>query len=46
MVALAEGLALHTHIDPDGTPESAVLAALDERLGRVFTGTCRRVRGR
>ncbi|MFI5477564.1 TetR/AcrR family transcriptional regulator [Streptomyces rubiginosohelvolus] len=45
IVAFAEGLALHTHIDPDGTPESAVLAALDERLGSVFTGTCRRVRG-
>ncbi|MFB8138673.1 TetR/AcrR family transcriptional regulator [Streptomyces parvus] len=46
IVAFAEGLALHTHIDPDGTPEPAVLAALDERLGRVFTGTCRHVRGR
>ncbi|MBV7246428.1 TetR/AcrR family transcriptional regulator [Streptomyces sp. MW-W600-10] len=46
IVAFAEGLALHTHIDPDGTPESAVLAALDERLGHVFTGTCRRVQRR
>ncbi|WP_257002290.1 TetR family transcriptional regulator C-terminal domain-containing protein [Streptomyces sp. WZ.A104] len=47
IVAFTEGLALHTHIDPDGTPESAVLAALDDQLGRVFTGTCRhRTRGR
>ncbi|GAA2226888.1 TetR/AcrR family transcriptional regulator [Streptomyces nogalater] len=42
IVAFVEGLALHRHIDPDGTPDSAVLAALDDRLGRVFTGTCRR----
>ncbi|WP_262700635.1 MULTISPECIES: TetR/AcrR family transcriptional regulator [Streptomyces] len=42
IVAFAEGLALHTHIDPDGTPKPAILAALDDQLGRVFTGTCRR----
>jgi hypothetical protein len=42
IVAYAEGLALHTHVDPDRTPESATLAALDDQLGRVFTGTCRR----
>ncbi|GAA0548513.1 MULTISPECIES: TetR/AcrR family transcriptional regulator [Streptomyces] len=42
IVAFAEGLALHTHIDPDGTPKPAILAALDDHLGRVFTGTCRR----
>ncbi|MCF2437050.1 TetR family transcriptional regulator C-terminal domain-containing protein [Streptomyces thinghirensis] len=42
IVAFAEGLALHTHIDDAGTPESAVFAALDDQLGRVFTGTCRR----
>ncbi|OMI35779.1 TetR family transcriptional regulator [Streptomyces sparsogenes DSM 40356] len=41
IVAFAEGLALHTHIDPDGTPDRAVLAALDDHLSRVFTGTCR-----
>ncbi|MEU6447360.1 TetR/AcrR family transcriptional regulator [Streptomyces sp. NPDC046979] len=41
IVAFAEGLALHTHIDPDGTPKPATVAALDDRLGRVFTGTCR-----
>ncbi|GGV28869.1 TetR/AcrR family transcriptional regulator [Streptomyces spectabilis] len=46
IVACAEGLALHTHIDPDGTPEPAVLAALDDRIDRVFTGTCRRARRR
>ncbi|MFD5200651.1 TetR/AcrR family transcriptional regulator [Streptomyces sp. NPDC058375] len=48
IVAFTEGLALHTHIAPDTTPESAVLAALDDHLGRVFTGTCRhrRVQGR
>ncbi|MEU9862563.1 TetR/AcrR family transcriptional regulator [Streptomyces sp. NPDC047971] len=44
IVAYAEGLALHTHVDPDSTPESATLAALDDQLGRVFTGTCRRAR--
>ncbi|MEW2524174.1 TetR/AcrR family transcriptional regulator [Streptomyces sp. NPDC047071] len=44
IVACAEGLALHTHIDPDGTPEAAVLTALDDQLDRVFTGTCRRAR--
>ncbi|MGC9496272.1 TetR/AcrR family transcriptional regulator [Streptomyces sp. WG7] len=44
VVAFTEGLALHTHIDPDGTPEPAALAALDGQLGRVFTGTCRRAR--
>ncbi|MEV0227273.1 TetR family transcriptional regulator C-terminal domain-containing protein [Streptomyces sp. NPDC050704] len=42
IVAFTEGLALHTHIDPDGTPEPAALAALDEHLGHVFTGPCRR----
>lgn len=42
IVAFTEGLALHTHIDPGGTPKPAILAALDEQLGRVFTGTCRR----
>ncbi|MEV6423531.1 TetR family transcriptional regulator C-terminal domain-containing protein [Streptomyces sp. NPDC051662] len=42
IVAFAEGLALHTHIDPDGTPNPAILAALDDQLGRVCTGTCRR----
>ncbi|MFD5748334.1 TetR/AcrR family transcriptional regulator [Streptomyces sp. NPDC127033] len=42
IVAFTEGLALHTHSDPDGTPASAVLAALDDQLGRVFNGTCRR----
>lgn len=42
IVAFAEGLALHAHIDDAGTPESAVFAALDDQLGRVFTGTCRR----
>ncbi|MFI0243125.1 TetR/AcrR family transcriptional regulator [Streptomyces sp. NPDC016845] len=41
IVAFTEGLALHTHIDPDGTPKPALLAALDDQLGRVFTGTCR-----
>ncbi|WP_223772574.1 TetR/AcrR family transcriptional regulator [Streptomyces sp. 135] len=41
IVAFAEGLALHRHIDPDGTPEPAMLAALDQQLDRVFTGTCR-----
>ncbi|MFH8289961.1 TetR/AcrR family transcriptional regulator [Streptomyces sp. NPDC018059] len=41
IVAFAEGLALHRHIDPDGTPEPAILAALDQQLDRVFTGTCR-----
>ncbi|MFE5846301.1 TetR/AcrR family transcriptional regulator [Streptomyces niveus] len=41
IVAFTEGLALHTHIDPDGTPKLAILAALDDQLGRVFTGTCR-----
>ncbi|MFJ6610317.1 TetR/AcrR family transcriptional regulator [Streptomyces sp. NPDC091289] len=46
IVAFAEGLALHTHIDPGGTPESAVLAALEEQICHVFTGTCRRVRRR
>ncbi|GAA2198097.1 TetR/AcrR family transcriptional regulator [Streptomyces bangladeshensis] len=44
IVACADGLALHTHIDPDGTPEPAILAALDDQIGRVFTGTCRRAR--
>ncbi|AKN74983.1 transcriptional regulator [Streptomyces sp. PBH53] len=44
IVAYADGLALHTHIDPDGTPEPAILAALDDQIGRVFTGTCRRAR--
>ncbi|MFD4829044.1 TetR/AcrR family transcriptional regulator [Streptomyces uncialis] len=44
VVAFTEGLALHTHIDPDGTPRAAILTALDEQLGRVFTGTCRRAR--
>ncbi|MFE6917795.1 TetR/AcrR family transcriptional regulator [Streptomyces rubiginosohelvolus] len=44
VVAFTEGLALHTHIDPDGTSEAAVLAALDDQLGRVFTGTCRQPR--
>ncbi|MFG2298279.1 TetR/AcrR family transcriptional regulator [Streptomyces sp. NPDC048603] len=44
IVAFTEGLALHTHIDPDGTPKPAVLAALDDQLGRVFTGTCRHAR--
>ncbi|GGR07687.1 TetR/AcrR family transcriptional regulator [Streptomyces netropsis] len=42
IVAFTEGLALHTHIDPDGTPTSAILAALDDQLSRVFSGTCRR----
>ncbi|MDG9688551.1 TetR/AcrR family transcriptional regulator [Streptomyces sp. DH17] len=42
IVAFAEGLALHTHIDPDGTPKPAIFAALNDQLGRVFTGTCRR----
>ncbi|WAM00519.1 TetR/AcrR family transcriptional regulator [Streptomyces sp. Je 1-369] len=42
IVAFAEGLALHMHIDPDGTPEPAMLAALDNQIARVFTGTCRR----
>ncbi|WP_302185853.1 hypothetical protein [Streptomyces sp. AC602_WCS936] len=37
-----KGLALHTHIDPDGAPKPAILAALDDQLGRVFAGTCRR----
>ncbi|MFF8643189.1 TetR/AcrR family transcriptional regulator [Streptomyces sp. NPDC015345] len=41
IVAFAEGLALHRHIDPDGTPEPAILAALDQQLDRVFTGPCR-----
>ncbi|XCM31560.1 hypothetical protein ABXI76_21315 [Streptomyces parvus] len=41
IVAFAEGIALHTHIGPDSTPEAAVLAALDDQLGRAFTGTCR-----
>ncbi|MFC7814024.1 TetR/AcrR family transcriptional regulator [Streptomyces sp. NPDC057367] len=41
IVAFTEGLALHTHVDPDGTSKPAVLAALDDQLGRVFTGTCR-----
>ncbi|WPO76608.1 TetR/AcrR family transcriptional regulator [Streptomyces sp. KN37] len=41
IVAFAEGLALHRRIDPDGTPEPAMLAALDQQLDRVFTGTCR-----
>ncbi|MFC8537534.1 TetR family transcriptional regulator C-terminal domain-containing protein [Streptomyces sp. NPDC057249] len=41
IVACTEGLALDTHIDPDGTPKAAVLAALDDQLGRIFTGTCR-----
>ncbi|WP_399920184.1 TetR/AcrR family transcriptional regulator [Streptomyces kanamyceticus] len=41
IVAFAEGLALHRHSDPDGTPEPAILAALDQQLDRVFTGTCR-----
>ncbi|MFI2619610.1 TetR/AcrR family transcriptional regulator [Streptomyces sp. NPDC018584] len=41
IVAFAEGLALHRHVDPDGTPEPAILAALDQQLDRVFTGTCR-----
>ncbi|WP_405477629.1 TetR/AcrR family transcriptional regulator [Streptomyces canus] len=41
IVAFTEGLALHTHIDPDGTPKPATLAALDDQIGRVFTGTCR-----
>lgn len=41
IVAFTEGLALHTHVDPDGTPRPAVLAALGDQLGRVFTGTCR-----
>ncbi|WP_406403537.1 TetR/AcrR family transcriptional regulator [Streptomyces uncialis] len=44
VVAFTEGLALHAHIDPDGTPKPAILTALDEQLGRVFTGTCRRAR--
>ncbi|MCG0065563.1 TetR/AcrR family transcriptional regulator [Streptomyces tricolor] len=44
IVACTDGLALHTHIDPDGTPEPAILAALDDQIGRVFTGTCRRAR--
>ncbi|QKW08460.1 TetR/AcrR family transcriptional regulator [Streptomyces sp. NA04227] len=44
IVAFTEGLALHTHIDPDGTPGPAVLGALDDQLGRVFTGSCRRAR--
>ncbi|MFI6978608.1 hypothetical protein ACIBSV_08405 [Embleya sp. NPDC050154] len=44
IVAFAEGPAMHTHIDPEGAPLSWVLAALDEQLGRVFTGTCRRGR--
>ncbi|MFJ4767550.1 TetR/AcrR family transcriptional regulator [Streptomyces uncialis] len=42
VVAFTEGLALHTHIDPDGTPKPAILTALEVQLGRVFTGTCRR----
>ncbi|MFM9493637.1 TetR/AcrR family transcriptional regulator [Streptomyces galilaeus] len=42
IVAFTEGLALHTHIDPVGTPKAATLASLDDHLGRVFTGTCRR----
>ncbi|MFD9030949.1 TetR/AcrR family transcriptional regulator [Streptomyces sp. NPDC059567] len=42
IVAYTEGLALHTHVDPDGTPRTATLAALDDQLGRVFTGPCRR----
>ncbi|MGA4837709.1 TetR/AcrR family transcriptional regulator [Streptomyces sp. G45] len=46
IVAFTEGLALHTHIDPDGTPEPTVLAALDEQIGRVFRGTCRRAERR
>ncbi|WP_405668262.1 hypothetical protein OG379_39295 [Streptomyces sp. NBC_01166] len=41
IVAFTEGLVPHTHIDPDGTPKPAILAALDDQLGRVFTGTCR-----
>ncbi|MFE0806154.1 TetR/AcrR family transcriptional regulator [Streptomyces sp. NPDC058848] len=44
IVAFTEGLALHTHIDPDGTPKPAILAALGDQLGRVFTGTCRHAR--
>lgn len=44
IIAFTEGLALHTHIDPDGTPKPALLAALDDQLGRVFTGTCRHAR--
>ncbi|MFF2643434.1 DUF6192 family protein [Streptomyces niveus] len=44
IVAFTEGLSLHTHIDPDGTPKPAILAALDDQLGRVFTGTCRHAR--
>lgn len=44
IVAFAEGLALHTYIDPDGTPSAAILAALHDYVGRVFTGACRRVR--
>ncbi|MEV7222153.1 TetR/AcrR family transcriptional regulator [Streptomyces sp. NPDC093681] len=44
IVAFTEGLALHTHIDPDGTRKPVVLAALDDQLGRIFTGTCGRAR--
>ncbi|MFF3013742.1 TetR/AcrR family transcriptional regulator [Streptomyces sp. NPDC057939] len=44
IVAFADGLALHSHIDPDGTPGPAILTALDGRIRRVFTGTCRRAR--
>ncbi|WP_030682886.1 TetR/AcrR family transcriptional regulator [Streptomyces sp. NRRL B-1347] len=46
IVACAEGLALHAHIDPGGTPEPAVLAALGDQLDHVFTGTCRRAQRR
>lgn len=42
IVAFTDGLALHTHIDPNGTPAPTILAALDDQIGRVFTGTCRR----
>ncbi|MFJ8826731.1 TetR/AcrR family transcriptional regulator [Streptomyces sp. NPDC102467] len=44
IVAFAEGLALHAHIDPGAASKSAILAAMDEQLGRVFGGTCRRAR--
>ncbi|MEU0690032.1 TetR family transcriptional regulator C-terminal domain-containing protein [Streptomyces uncialis] len=44
VVAFTEGLALHTHIDPYGTPRPAILTALDEQLGRVWPGTRRRAR--
>ncbi|MEU6992334.1 TetR/AcrR family transcriptional regulator [Streptomyces sp. NPDC046465] len=46
IVAFTEGLAQHAHIDPGGTPESVVLAALDDQLGHVFTGECRSARRR